>query len=1046
MKQETVRLWLLGGFRVSVGPRDIEANRWRLAKAANLIKLLALAPRHRLHRERVMDTLWPALDAKRASNNLHRTLHFARGVLDGERMEIGSSYLPLRRDMLELCPDGPIWVDVEAFENAAAGARMSREPATFRAAISLYADELLPEDLYEEWAFERREDLRRLYMELLVELGALYEERGEYEKGIQVLRSAVAQEPTDEDTHTRLMRLYALSGRRLEALRQYERLRKTLTEEFDTHPTGDGRRLYEEIRAGSSLAAPFICGTMERPVDHARHNLPAPLTSFVGREKEVLEVKRSLSMTRLMTLTGAGGSGKTRLALEVAREVVGTYPDGVWLVELAALTDPTLVARAVAATLGVRAQPDRSLTQTLRNHIGSGRMLLVLDNCEHLVDAAAQFTKDLLSVCPGLRVLATSREPLGILGEIVWPVPTLSLPDPEAALTVDDLMGAEAVRLFVERARSRLPAFELTSENARAVATICLELDGIPLAIELSTARMGALAVEQVAGRLEDSLKVLSGGDRTVAHRHQTLRATLDWSYGLLTQQERVLFRRLSVFAGGWTLDAAEVVGAGGGIEEGDVLDLVSGLVNKSMVVVDPAVGGGLRYGMLEPVRRYGQERFGESAEADAVRRRHAYWYFELCKEVEPWLRGARHEVWLEQLEREYGNLRAALSWALERGEVDLGLWFGAALGESWYMSGNLSEGRRWLEAALAESGDAPPTPARTKALLRAGWIAWEQGDYGGSVALSEESLMLSRAFGDEAGIVAALSNLGWAALLVNDLQKASELAEEAVTLGRAMDDTGGIARALLIPGLTAVAGGDYERAIALHEESLALARKAGDDVAASLSLGMGIFAYLGKGDIRRAKELCEQSLALPPQPRVMNASAFQLHASAALAGSQGLTVRSARLWGAAESLRESIGATLSPVELRVHGPYIEAARQMLGEVAWKEAWAEGKAMTVEEAEEYALAEKEVRALPRRASAPKEAPAGGQPGEGLTCRQWEVALLVARGLTNRQIASELAVSENTVANHVARIARKLNVPSRSRIAVWVTERELREVG
>jgi len=1048
MQQEPVRLWLLGGFKSSVGPRAIEADRWRLAKGTNLIKLLALAPRHRLHREQIMDTLWPDLDAKHASNNLHRTLHFARGVLEGARVDIGSNYLPLRKDMLELCPDGPIWIDVEAFEDAAAGARMSREPTAFRAAISLYAGELLPEDLYEEWAFERREDLRRLYKALLVELGALYEERGEYEKGLQVLRSAVAQEPTDEDAHTELMRLYALSGRRLEALRQYERLRKTLTEELDTHPAGASRRLYEEIRAGSSLADPFVCGPSEIPVHHALHNLPAPLTSFVGREKEGLEVKRSLSMTRLMTLTGAGGSGKTRLALEVAHDLVGTYPDGVWLAELAALSDPTLVARAVAATLGVRAQPDRSLTQTLCSHLGSGRMLLVLDNCEHLVDAAAQFAKDLLSACPGLRVLATSREPLGISGEIVWPVPTLSLPDPEAALTVDDLMGAEAVRLFVDRARSRLPAFEVTRENARAVATICLELDGIPLAIELSTARMGALAVEQVAERLENSLKLLTGGDRTVAHRHQTLRATLDWSYELLTQPERVLFRRLSVFAGGWTLEAAEVVGAGDGIEEGDVLERLSGLVNKSMVVVDPADGGGLHYGMLEPVRRYGQERFEESGEADAVGRRHAYWYFELAKEVEPWLRGARQEVWLEQLEREYGNLRAALSWALERGEADLGLWFGAALGESWYMSGNLSEGRRWLEAALVESGDAPPTPTRTKALLRAGWIAWEQGDYEGSVAMSEESLMLSRELGDEAGTVAALSNLGWAALLVNDLEKASALAEEAVTLGRALDDTGGIARALLIPGLTAVARGDQERAIALHEESLALARKAGDDVAMALALGMGVFAYLGQGDNRRAKELCEQSLALPPQPRVLNATTFQLHASAALASSQGLAVRSARLWGAAESLRETIGATRSPVELRVHGPYIEAARQMLGEVAWGEAWAEGKAMTVEEAEEYALAQRDVpgRARPRRVSAPKEVPSSRQPYEGLTCRQWEVALLVARGLTNRRIASELSVAENTVANHVARIARKLNVPSRSRIAVWVTERELREVG
>jgi predicted ATPase/DNA-binding SARP family transcriptional activator/DNA-binding CsgD family transcriptional regulator len=1046
MKQEAVRLWLLGGFRLSVGSRAVEAYRWRLAKAANLIKLLALAPRHRLHREQVMDVLWPELDAKHASNNLHRTLHFARGVLASAGADVGSNYLPLRKGMLELCPDGPIWVDVEAFENAAAGARTSREPTAFRVAISLYAGDLLPENLYEEWTQETREDLRRSYKALLVELGALYEERKEYEKGIQTLRGAVAQEPTDEDVHADLMRLYALSGRPLEALRQYGRLRKTLSEEFDTYPTGAGRRLYEQIREGKLPKASSLhaISPSEAPLPN---NLPAPLTSFVGREKEVLGIERDLSMTRLMTLTGAGGSGKTRLALEVARDLVGTYPDGVWLAELAPLSDPTLVARTVAATLGVREQPDRSLTQTLCNDLASRRMLLVLDNCEHLVDAAARFAKDLLSACPGLKVLATSREPLRISGETVWPVPTLSLPDQEE-ITVEDLMGAEAVRLFVDRARSRLPAFELSPENARAVATICRELDGIPLAIELSTARMGTLAVEHVAERLEDSLKLLTGGDRTVAPRHQTLRATLDWSYQLLSEPEQALFHRLSVFAGGWSFEAAEVVGTGDGIEKGDVLDLLSRLVNKSMVVVGTTGDGGLRYGMLEPIRRYGLERLAAGGEADAVRRRHASWYFELAKEVEPWLRGARQEVWLDRLEREYGNMRAALGWALETGETDLGLWFGAALGESWYMSGYLGEGRRWLDAALANSGDAPPTPARTKALARAGWIAWEQGDYEGSVALSEESLMLSRELGDEAGTVTALSNLGWAALLVNDLDKASALTEEAVTLGRALGDTGGVARALLIPGLAAVAGGDHERALALHEESLTLARKAGDDVATALSLGMGVFASLGRDDNQRAKALCEQSLALPPKPRVMNATTFQLHASAALAGSQGLQARSARLWGAAESLRETIGATLSPVELRVHGPYIEAARQKLGEIAWEEAWAEGKAMTVEEAEEYALAEREApgRTRPRRASVPKEVPASRQPDDGLTGRQWEVALLVARGFTNRQIASELTISENTVANHVAGIASKLDVPSRSRIAVWVTERELREVG
>lgn len=1038
MRRETIRIRLLGGFALSVGPRTVDDGRWRLKKAMSLVKLLALAPRHRLHRERVADVLWPGVGAKQASNSLHRTLHSARGVLESTAAGVGSNFLVLRGDLLQLCPDSPIWVDVDAFENAAAEATGSLEPAAFRAAISLYAGDLLPENLYEDWAEERREDLRRSYGALLVELGALYENRGEYEKGIQTLKGAVERHPApDEEAHARLMRLYALSGRRLEALRLYERLRHKLSRELGVHPADATRRLYDGIRAGSvPVASPPTPGTKAL----APNNLPVPLTSFVGRGKEVQGIERSLSMTRLMTLTGTGGSGKTRLALEVARGLVGNYAEGVWLAELAPLSDPGLVARAVATTLGVREHPDLTLTQAICNHLGSGRTLLVLDNCEHLVGAAARFARDLLSTCEGLTVLATSREPLRVSGEIVWPVPTLSLPDPAPSYTVEDLLASEAVRLFVERARSRLPDFDLTDENAGAVASVCRELDGIPLAIELSTARMGALAVEQIVERLEGSLKLLSGGDRTLAQRHQTLRATLDWSYDLLSEPERVLFRRLSVFAGGWPLEAAEGVGSGDGIEAGDVLDLLSRLVDKSMVIVEQTDGRALRYGMLEPVRRYGQEFLEASGEAQTIRRAHARWYYRLAEEVEPWLRGAHQEVWLERLEREYGNLRAALGWALDNEEVDLGLWFGGALGEFWYMGGNLGEGRRWLEAALSKSSGTPPTPARSRALVRAGWIAWEQGDYMDSVALSKESLALSRRFGDSAGCVAALSNLGWAALLADDLQRASTLADEALALARTIRDTGGIARALLIPGLAAVAAGANEEALKLHEESLSLARKAEDSIATHISLVMGTFARLGLGDGPRAQALCAKSLALPTQPRVANATAFQLHASAALAGSQGLPLRSASLWGAAESLRETIGATLSPVELRVYGPYIEAAREKLDISVWNEAWAEGRAMTLELAIEYAASEERlIRPRPTRASG--EVPAGGQSDNVLTGRQQEVAFLVASGLTNRQIASELGISENTVANHVARILKKLDATSRSRIAIWVAESE-----
>jgi non-specific serine/threonine protein kinase len=775
------------------------------------------------------------------------------------------------------------------------------------------------------------------------------------------------------------------------------------------------------------------------------NNLPAPLTTFVGREREGLEIKRLLSMTRLLTLTGAGGCGKTRLALETGRDLIGAYPEGVWLVELAALPRPELAPRAVATALGLSEQAGRPLEDTLAEHLGRRELLLILDNCEHLVEGAARLAEVLLNKCPNLRILATSREPLGVPGEVVWTVPPLSLPDAGAEPTVESLTRCEAVRLFVDRARSRLPAFRLTPENVASTAAVCLKLDGIPLAIELATARMGALAVEQVAERLEDSLGLLTGGARTVDPRQRTMRATLEWSHELLSEPERELFRRLSVFAGGWTLEAAEEVCPGGTVGRDGVLDLLSRLIDKSLVVAEarPATGA-LRYRMLEPIRQYGLERLEASGEVHAVGRRHALWYLELAKGAEPWLRGDRQRVWLERLEREHDNLRAALKWSLESGEAELGLWFGGALGEFWYMRGYLSEGRRWLEAALAN--DAARAPARTKALARAGWIAWEQGDYERSIALSKKGLALSRELGDRAGAAAALSNLSWAALLGDQLDRAAALAEEAATLERSLGETGGVARALIVLGLAAVAGGDHERGLELQEESLALAREAADSLAMALSLVMGAFASLGLGDNRRARALCEKSFALSQRPRVMNVTAFQLHASAALAGSQGLPARSARLWGAAESVRELTGAILSPVELQVYEPYIDAARARLDEAAWEEAWAEGRAMTVEEAVGYALAQEgERRARPLRCSTAEEPPAGGgQRVDGLTRREREVALLVARGLTNRQIADVLTISRNTVANHVAGIIKKLDLPSRSLVAVWVTERRLRE--
>ena len=392
-------------------------------------------------------------------------------------------------------------------------------------------------------------------------------------------------------------------------------------------------------------------GKVRMPQSTPQHNLPAPRSSFVGREQGMFELKRELATTRLMTLTGAGGSGKTRLALEMARGLVEAYPDGVWLVELAPLSEEALVPKAVAEALEVPERPAEPIADTLADVLGDRRLLLVVDNCEHLIEAAAGLVDRLLDSCPRLRILATSREGLGVEGEARWPVPPLSVPERGRTPSSEKLEGYESVRLFVERARGRNPSFSLSSESALTVAELCRRLEGIPLAIELAAARVGTLSLEQISERLKDALGLLTRGGRTAVPRQRTLKGTLDWSYDLLSEPERGLFRRLSTFAGGWTLEASEAVGSGEGVEEGEVLDLLSGLVEKSMVVTKGSDKGGVRYRLLEPVRQYALERLEESGEAEAAKRAHAEYFLALSEEAEPELLGPREAEWYDRLE-----------------------------------------------------------------------------------------------------------------------------------------------------------------------------------------------------------------------------------------------------------------------------------------------------------------------------------------------------------------------------------------------------------
>jgi non-specific serine/threonine protein kinase len=646
---------------------------------------------------------------------------------------------------------------------------------------------------------------------------------------------------------------------------------------LDAQAPGTGRKL--AAAAGRVWNAP---ATPERPLHIVPAappaaapptNLPLPLTSFIGRERELAEIQGLAATTRLLTLTGAGGIGKTRLALQVAGALAPSFPDGVWLVELGALADPALVPQAVATALGVREQPGEPLARTVGAHLRARHLLLVLDNCEHLVAACAALSAGLLQASPRLTILATSQEALQVAGEITWPVPPLAVPA-APPLRLAELPACESVRLFMERARLSRPGFDLTLENAAAVAQICARLDGVPLALELAAACLRVLTITQIAARLDDRFRLLTGGSRLALPRHQTLHATVAWSYDLLTSPERTLLARLAVFAGGWTLEAAEAVCGDFGSENPanptskienpklDVLPLLMQLVAKSLVKVE-AGGEAARYILLETIRAYAWERLREMGEAPELRARHARYYRDLAEAAEPLLTGAGQAAWLDRLEVEHDNLRAALRWSEEAPEGGQeGLRLAGALSRFWVLRGYLSEGRAWVAAALAHPGATVGTAARARALVSAGRLAHIQGDLAAARSPLEESAALWREQGDTRQLAYAQTLLG---LVLGNLgdPAARGVLTESVALLRREDDPWGLARALFCLGDVVANGEDFAAATRLLEESLALFRQVGDDAfIANTLMALGELAR-EEGDLARAAALSAESLAL---------------------------------------------------------------------------------------------------------------------------------------------------------------------------------------
>jgi predicted ATPase/DNA-binding CsgD family transcriptional regulator len=820
----------------------------------------------------------------------------------------------------------------------------------------------------------------------------------------------------------------------------------------------------------------YFCINYLVPIEMGVTNFPVQLTSFIGREREIADVERLLFSSHLVTLTGAGGSGKTRLAIQIANSTRESFTDGAWLVDLAPLHEPTLVAQVVGQALGLRPAADQPLLETLLDFVRSKQLLLVLDNCEHLNEACAQLAQELLSQAPELRILATSRVALAIGGETIYSISGLAWPSDNAELkgNPQDLMRYDAVCLFVERARAISPDFNLTYENAWPTIEICRRLDGLPLALELASARVNVLSVEEIRARLNDRFSLLiSMQHRGLEHRHRTLRAAIDWSYSLLTADEQILLRRLAVFTAGFTLDMAEAVCCGEEIGERRTLDQISSLVSKSLLIADTIGRAQARYRLLETIREYALEKLGESGETAQLRDRHLELYLARAEEAAPKLNDAYQQLWLNWLEGEHDNLRAALAWSLESGQIEAGLRIAIAIARFWEIRGYVPEGMVWFERLIARTDESVARIVHAQALVYASFMAMFLGNASASIAYGKKAAILAEGAGDEGNpiLILALSSLDSGARMAGDYQTAFMHGERVIQLMRASSGPSFyLGMSLLAHGDVALELGAYDAARAALDESLALAREDGDafrmahainslgdlarlqgDYAAAASayensvtllreLGAqhdlaAILRNLGRtclhlGDVERACALFRESLAAHQAELNKPGMAESLNGLAAAAVLGGMPTAGTRLFAAAEAIRGQRAGSVWPAKRMEVDQYLDMARARLSEAEFQAEQAAGHALSLEQAVDYA---QNLSFKPEIAVEVREIP------DSLTGREREVAALIGQGKTNSEIANELVLSKRTVETHVSNILSKLGLTSRGQIMRWAID-------
>lgn len=999
-KSERLELRLFGTFEVRVAGQTVSSLRAR--KEQWLLALLALRHDRDVSRSWLASTLWPENDETQALFYLRKTLSSLRQTLGNEATRLQSpSKSTVRFDLSDA------FCDVVVFDAATARpATNEAQEERLHEALSLYRGPLL-EECTEEWITIEREARLQSYLLALENAAERALSRGEVAASCRWLRLALAAAPDRESTACALMQSLAASGDRA-ALRQvYQDLRLRLRETYNAPPSPETEALFK--RLSQQEAQPALLPPA--PATSSHRHLPVPLTDLIGREREIAEVKMGLERSRMMTLLGAGGVGKTRLSIAVADAALSRFADGVWFVDLAPLADDAYVAETVAQVLGVSQETGQSAEERLVTELSARSLLIVLDNCEHLLDASAALATRLLSACSQLRILATSRQALGVTGEQAYPVPSLGLPalsgadSATGALAVEKnpafLLEYDGIQLFVQRALQANPAFRLDRRNALAVVEICQQLDGIPLAIELAAARLRSLSVGDVQARLADRFRLLNNGSRSALPRQQTLRAALDWSYRLLSPQEQALLNRLSLFAGGWTLEAAEKVCADDDADAWEVLDTLTALVEKSLVVYEQRDEG--RYRLLETIRQYAGEKLTESGEIEAYRGRYCDYFVSLAQMIGPKLGVAEQVLWLDRLETEYDNLRTAISFCEKASaNVQKGLLIMGSLAEFWLIRRHLGEARQFCATLLAREESPALTPARATVLVLAGNLAYCQGDNPAAQQLFEDALAARKHLGDRRGSIAALGSLGNIAHTKGDYVQARRLFEEALTLCRELGEVLNWEMVTLTClGNVAFDQKDYAASRAYTEASLELCRKRGNRDTESYALGglgrialhQGVpadairfyeqalaidravgniskeastlsnlgAAYAALGDIVAAGVFYCQSLSFLQEANDQRAIApiLETVSTFLIKHSPGSSESACRLFGAAEKLREDTSSPRSPSEQDLYDRTVPEVRQSLGDRSFSRAQAEGRTMTIMEAIAHAIRETE---------------------------------------------------------------------------------------